>query len=266
MQIKSIIDALERVAPLALQESWDNSGLQVGHLSGDCSAMVVALDPTEAVVDLAIARGAGLIITHHPLLFKGLQTIDTDTSIGRVVEKLLCHNITLYALHTPADSAIGGLNERMIRALGIEKSEPIEPSPTNPLCGMGRIGTLSQPVAIDRFVAQTAPIFRLPASVAYATPIEGKQIARVAVCSGSGASMIGAAALAGADVLVCGDVKHHNFQEALERNIAIIDATHYATEIGFVDWIEELLSDIQKKNSTFALHLFRNNFISYYTR
>lgn len=258
MQIQTIIDTLERAAPLSLQEPWDNSGLQVGRLSGTCNGVVVALDPTEAVVDHAIEQGASLIVTHHPLLFKGLTTIDTEVAVGRVVEKLIKNNITLYALHTPADSTVGGLNDRLAKALGLVETQPLEDS------GIGRIGNLPQPMSMDRLVGLVGSSLNIKSSMAFAQA--RSEVGRVAVCSGSGTSCIEAAAAKGADVLVCGDVKHHDFQRALERQIGIIDATHYATEVGFVDWVGELLADIQKKNTIFALHLYRNNFISYYTR
>ena len=256
MIVREVVEVLERFAPLSLQEPWDRSGLQVGRLAADCrGGLVAALDATEAAVDYAVEQGVGLVVVHHPIFFQGLHQIDTDQTVGRTIEKLIKHDLTLYALHTPADIAAGGLNDRMAAALGLTDTEPLEDS------GIGRIGRLAKPVSAEEFAAHTAKAFGLK-GLQYA--VAKPTVERVAVCSGSGASTLEAAARKGADVLVCGDMKHHDFQRALELGIGAIDATHYATEVGFIDLIEEVTAEIRKKIITFAVHPYRKNFISYY--
>lgn len=125
MKIIEIIRAIERRLPLWLQESWDNSGLQVGDTEADVTGVLLALDPTEEVIAQAIAQGCNLVITHHPLLFKGLKRVSTSTHIERTLRAAIRADITIYSAHTNADNAPEGLNAMLAEALGLRSATPL---------------------------------------------------------------------------------------------------------------------------------------------
>lgn len=118
MQIKHIIAAIEEIAPPALQENWDNSGLQVGDPSAECSGILVCLDPTEAVVAEAAERGCNLVVSHHPLLFRGIKRLSGTTPVERCVVAAIKNGIAIYSAHTSLDSAEGGVSYAMATMLG----------------------------------------------------------------------------------------------------------------------------------------------------
>lgn len=125
MKIKDIIRAIEEVLPLWLQEQWDNSGLQVGDTSEDVSGILIALDPTEAVIAEAVRRGCNLVVTHHPLLFRGVKRIGTATDVERAIRLAIRSGVTVYSAHTNADNAPEGLNALLARELGLIHTRPL---------------------------------------------------------------------------------------------------------------------------------------------
>lgn len=127
--LNDIIETIESVAPVAWQESYDNAGLQVGNRFQPVSGAVVCLDVTEGVVDEAIALGYNLIVSHHPLLFKGLKSITGRSYVERIVIKAIQHNIAIYAAHTNLDNAPGGVSFRMARKLGLTEVRVLDPMP-----------------------------------------------------------------------------------------------------------------------------------------
>ena len=124
--MKEIARAIERQAPLQLQESWDNCGLQVGSMSSSVQRVLTALDVTSEVVSEAIERQVDAIVTHHPVIFKGLKSINTDTMQGKMIKDLLCHGINVYSAHTNLDVAEGGLNDEVARRLGLQDIQGLE--------------------------------------------------------------------------------------------------------------------------------------------
>ncbi len=127
MKVKDIIQALEGEMPLWMQESYDNSGLQVGDVEQEISSALLCVDLTEAVVDEAISLGANLILTHHPPLFKGLKQIGGRSYIERSITKAIKNDIVIYSAHTNADNAPNGLNYLLAEAFSLENVQPIEP-------------------------------------------------------------------------------------------------------------------------------------------
>ena len=124
--MKEIAQAIERQAPLQLQESWDNCGLQVGSMSSSVQRVLTALDVTSEVVSEAIERQVDAIVTHHPVIFKGLKSINTDTMQGKMIKDLLCHGINVYSAHTNLEVAEGGLNDEVARRLGLQDIQGLE--------------------------------------------------------------------------------------------------------------------------------------------
>ncbi|MBP5687674.1 MAG: Nif3-like dinuclear metal center hexameric protein [Muribaculaceae bacterium] len=127
MKVKEITDAIEAVAPLYLQESWDNSGMQVGDQDSEVTGVVLCTDVREEIVDEAIERGANMIISHHPLLFRGLKKIVGRSYQERIVAKAIKNDITIYCAHTNMDSAVGGVNFKMAEKLGMTGVRVLDP-------------------------------------------------------------------------------------------------------------------------------------------
>ena len=127
MKIRQILNAIEAFAPRALQEGYDNAGIQAGDAANDCRGVLLALDVTERTVDEAIKRNCNLIISHHPLLFKGIKSITPENATGRMIIKALAGGITVYAAHTNLDNATGGVSWRMADMLGLKNVEVLAP-------------------------------------------------------------------------------------------------------------------------------------------
>ena len=119
MKIKEVLSALERFAPLPLQESWDNAGLQVGLTETEVSGALLCLDVTERIVDEAVSRGCNLIVSHHPLLFRGLKQISDQTDVQRTVVKAIENRVCVISMHTNMDNARGGVNFKIAEKLGL---------------------------------------------------------------------------------------------------------------------------------------------------
>lgn len=119
MKLREVIDALERLAPLRLQDEWDNSGLQVGFPETRISGILVCLDVTEDIVEEAVAAGCNLIFSHHPLLFKPLRQVSDTTYQQRCVVRALAAGVSIYSAHTSLDNAPGGVNHRVAALLGL---------------------------------------------------------------------------------------------------------------------------------------------------
>lgn len=257
LKIRDIINVIEDFAPLSIQESWDNSGVQVGSLDSHTKGALVVLDVTLGAIDFAIAKGYKLIISHHPLLFEGIKRITAETCTGAIIVRAIEHGITIYSSHTPSDSTIAGLNDRIASMLSLRNVEVLEPSASNPMVGIGRVGNMDNELNSIEFCELLKLKFDLTC-VRHAPAI--RPIKRVALCSGSGASLMGCAISKGADAYICGDLKYHDFQRA-DCTIGLFDIEHFNSEIFFLDIITQLLS---KKFPTFVLNTYKDNFISYY--
>lgn len=335
VRVKDIQCAVEALAPLHLAESWDNPGLQIGDCEEKVSGILTTLDVTPEAVQAAIKAKANMIVSHHPLFFKGLKHIDYSTTKGRMIADLIMHGIAVYSAHTNLDVARGGLNDLAAAKIGLMDVKGLSKTGqdvmykivcfvptthveevrlamgdagagyiggyshctfgangvgtfkphagTSPFIGrinemtaveevrletiapqnclqeiiaamkaahpyeevaydvyelvepttvhsIGRIGTLADTLSWDDFASLIKIAF------ARSQPRFGgarkETVSRVALCTGSGAEFIGAAASAGADVYITGDVKYHDMQLAKEMGITVIDAGHFGTEEG----------------------------------
>ncbi|WP_423147609.1 Nif3-like dinuclear metal center hexameric protein [Rubrolithibacter danxiaensis] len=127
MKIREITSLLETIAPLSLQEDYDNAGLITGDQNTEINAALISLDCTEPVIDEAIAKGCGLIISHHPIIFRGLKKLNGKNYVERVIIKAIQNNIALYAIHTNLDNIIGGVNSKIAEKIGLENSTILSP-------------------------------------------------------------------------------------------------------------------------------------------
>ena len=247
MKIKDILGALEEFAPLALQDGYDNAGLQIG-LAEDAEAtgVLLSLDVTEEVVNEAVLRGCNLIISHHPLMFQPVKSFTGKTHVERAILKAIKNDITVYAAHTNLDVAYGGVNFKMAEKLGLQKAEFLAgrenyiSGDKTFTAGEGIIASLPEAVSKKAFMEQVKEVFRLKSlRVNNATP---KSIKRVALCGGNGAFLIPQAIEKGADVFITGEIGYHRFF-GYEKDILLLEIGHYESE----QYTIELLRDIITK-------------------
>jgi dinuclear metal center YbgI/SA1388 family protein len=230
VRVKDILESLNVAAPFKLAESWDNVGLLVGNPEQEVTAVLAGLDPTNRLLDEAIAQGANTIITHHPVIFKPLSAINTAEPSGRLLEKALSNRIAIIGCHTNFDSAREGVSDYLALQLGLENLSPlVSSSDDNAMdTGQGRIGVYPSPLAAIDFLARVLDVLNLPCVQTAGTLPE--KVSTVAVCGGSGSELAPIAFRRGADIYLSAEIKHSTAIWAVENDFCIIDGTHYATE------------------------------------
>ena len=249
MKVKDIIKVIEDFAPLSVQEGWDNSGLCVGSPDDEVTGVLLALDCTPELVDEAVACGADMIVTHHPLIFSGLKKITGEDLVSAAVIKAIKAGVAIYAAHTNADKVLEGVSGAMAARLGLENVEILDRSPEG--YGLGAVGDLPEAMTSEQAVAFVKERFSLK-TVRCSRPVEG-MISRIAVCGGSGGSLISAARASGARLYISGDISYHNF--FTPEGFMLMDIGHYESEIDIVDI---LFSLIKKNFPTFAVRITQN--------
>lgn len=233
--LADVTAAFERIYPPEWAASWDAVGLVCGDPEQGVSKVLFAVDPVDAVVDEALLWGADLIITHHPLLLRGVHGVAADTPKGRIVHRLIRAGTALYTAHTNADTAHPGVSDALARAVGLTgELRPLAPDPNDPegRRGIGRIGTLERPLVLRDFVERV--VRGLPATPG-GVRLSGdpdRLVTNVAVSGGAGDSLLGAARAVGVDVFVTSDLRHHPASEFVEAPgaPALIDTAHFASE------------------------------------
>ena len=241
MILQDIINIIESVAPLSYQEAWDNSGLQVGDRNAEVHEALLTVDVTESVVDEAISLGCDLIVSHHPLIFRGLKQLTGATPQERCVMQALRHNIAIYSAHTSMDSYLHGVSGRIAEKLGICDYRILIPSVSHAEAGLGVIGDLPQSMDNEEFVAFVARVFTTPNTSLRWVEGSRKQVRKVAICGGAGAEFVEQAIAQGADAFVSADFKYHELQNAYQR-ITVVDMDHWVSEHFTREIFEQLLS------------------------
>lgn len=238
--LAQVVDALERRYPPSTAEDWDAVGLVCGDPAAPVRRILWAVDPVEEVVDEAIAADVDLVITHHPLFLSGVHSVAATSAKGRIIHRLIGSGIALYCAHTNADVASPGVSDALAAALGVTATAPVIPGES--AAGLGRIGELSEPMTLAAFAGLVSAA--LPPTH-HGVRVSGDPectVRRVAVCGGSGDSLLGPATAQGADVLVTADLKHHRALEHLEdHGCAIVDVAHWASEWPWLDQAARLL-------------------------
>nr|WP_027500022.1 Nif3-like dinuclear metal center hexameric protein [Rhodococcus sp. UNC363MFTsu5.1] len=336
VRLAEVIDALELAYPPALAESWDSVGLVCGDPADEVSRVLIAVDATESVVEEALTWGAQLLLVHHPLLLRGVDTVGAHTPKGALVHRLIRSGCALYTAHTNADSADPGVSDALALALGLTVTGPLDPAPSEPLdkwvvmvpttdtdavrgalfaagagevgdyrdCswtvtgtgqflpgaaatpalgevgrlervaedrvevvarrslrrrvlgalrdahpyeepafdvleladtgsprGIGRIGELAAPETLRQFTARVRAALPETTWGVRAAGDPDAQVRTVAVCGGSGDSLLGVAAARGVDAYVTADLRHHPADEHVRAGgPALVDVAHWASE------------------------------------
>lgn len=222
------MSALERFAPLPLQEGWDNAGLQIGLTEAEASGALLCLDVNEAIVDEAMAKGCNIIVSHHPLLFRGLKTISDADYVQRTVMKAVKNDIAVISMHTNMDNAAGGVNFMIARKLGLADVRFMSPKTVGDIsAGSGVVGELPEPLAADTFVQTVKHVFGV--ECAMCNELLLRDIRRVAICGGAGDFMLDEAVAAGADAFITGEMHYHVFF-GHEQQIQLCVIGHYQSE------------------------------------
>lgn len=248
MKIREITGVIERFAPLALQEPYDNAGLLVGSPDTGITAALLCLDVTEAVLDEAAALGAGLVVAHHPIIFNPLRAIGEASHVDRTVIRAIRNNVAIYAAHTNLDRARGGMCAVLAERLGLKNIAVLDPAGATDGTGFGAVGELPEALPAGDFLRAVQATLGIGCVRHSALP--DKPIRRVALVAGSGGEGLEPAIAAGADAFLTADVRYDRFFAA-EGRILLADIGHFESEIVVISLLHELLT---KNFPTFALH------------
>ncbi len=358
-KVSDIVGIINKVAPFAEAESWDNVGLQIGSPGAPVDQIMVALDPCREAVNAALTSRCQLLVTHHPLIFNPLKKITSSDATGSIITTMIKNDIALVAMHTNYDIAVGGMNDLLAERLGIESTAPLQESGKElllklvvfvpaghesellaalaPFCssignysdcsfrvagtgtyrplqgaqpyigeigkreevgesrlevmlrkaelasalnalrkahpyeepafdlyqlmnkadsrgGLGRIGKLPAGRTLGKFAAEVGELLGVKGIRIVGDP--ARQVNKVALCGGSGATLLREALFQGADVLVTGDIKYHEAREAEAAGLAIVDAGHFATELPMVAGFARVLrQELERRGLTAEVNI-----------
>ena len=261
--VSMITEKLEQLAPKAAACDWDNPGLLVGRSDREVSRIYVALDASCAVVDAAIDAGCDLIVTHHPIIFRGVKSINDQSALGLKLLDLIQNDVSVFSMHTNFDSCPGGMADIVCAALGLRKTGLMEPTgflpkdtqngaaeglqlrvveterDVNPdAYGIGFTAELPELLSAAELAARVKACFGLPFVQYYDA---GMPIRRIACCPGSGRGELKEVLSLGVDAFLSGDMGHHEGLDLCEEGISLLDAGHYGLEHIFVHYIAEFL-------------------------
>ena len=246
MKVRDITSLIEAFAPLSLQESYDNSGLIVGRLDDEVHKALLAVDVTEEVLAEAVAEGCDMVITHHPIVFHAMKRFNSASVTERCVEEAIRRGIALYAAHTNLDSAPQGMSWRVAEILGLKSVHVLQPT-DDAGAGFGVVGELENMLPSEEFMRQVMQKFGVKAM--RHSDIVKPKVGKVAICTGSGGSLIGEALASGADIYITADLKYNDFMRH-ENSIILADIGHFESEYCAIQILFDILS---KKIPIFAV-------------
>jgi dinuclear metal center YbgI/SA1388 family protein len=265
--VSDIIELMDQIAPPYLAEEWDNVGLQIGDRRWTVRRVGVALDAGLEVVNAANQMKVDLLVTHHPLIFKPLTAIDCQTPLGTILQKAIQHRLSIFSAHTNLDKSKGGLNDILARRIGLIDCTVLDETATHD-CGalnvnaaadnkenldrmsyhegLGRVGTLSKSMALKDFALEVKKKLTLDAIKIVGNP--GLLVKKVAVCTGSGSSLLNAFFKSGAQVYISGDLRFHDARDVEAADLALIDIGHFPSEYLMVASLVKRLAQIISQN------------------
>ena len=241
MKAYELTSWLEKKYPSDAAEDWDNVGLLAGDDTNEISHVFLALDLTEETLAEAIEDGADMIITHHPMIFSGIKKINNHSFTGRKILTLIQKGLVYYAMHTNYD--VLGMAELSGQILGLTDTEVLDVTMNTQTKeeGIGRVGSLPKEMTLEECCVYVKHKLKLGSVKVFG---DMKQpVKRLAVSPGSGKSAIAPAVSKGADVLVTGDIGHHEGLDAAAQGVSVIDAGHYGTEYIFMEDMKRFLEE-----------------------
>lgn len=242
MKCQEVIDLLNRLSPPEYAMSWDNPGLLVGSREKEIRTIFVTLDVDEKTVQEAVDREVDLIVSHHPMIFHPISSVTDDSATGRKILKLARADISVFAMHTNFD-VMGGMSALAADRIGLEEGEVLEvTAEKNGIPeGIGRIGRMPGIHTVSEAAGKVCEAFGLKHVTIYGDP--SRIVSRTAISPGSGRDMVGKALKKSADLLITGDIGHHEGLDAVEGGMAVIDATHAGIERIFIRFVADYLEE-----------------------
>ena len=239
MRCQDILEKIEARYPRKYACDWDNVGLLVGREDKEIQKIYIALDATDEAIEEAIANGADMLLTHHPMIFKGMKRVTQEDFIGRRIIRLIQNDMVYYAMHTNFD--VMGMADLAADYLGISDTRVLEITSVSETGeeGIGRYGSLKKEMTVRECCEEVKQAFSLE-NVKVFGNLERK-VKTAAISPGSGKSVISNALQAGVDVLITGDIDHHEGIDAVAQNMTVIDAGHYGVEHIFIPYMEQYL-------------------------
>lgn len=242
-KVNEIRDFFDEKAPYYMKLSFDNVGLLVGFCENEVTKVLTALDISDEVIEEAIEFGAQLIVSHHPLIFDAIKRVTDDDTKGKKIIRLITNGISAICLHTNLDTADGGVNDALMRALGGRVTGLLDPHGTHPdgrPYGISRLGELNEPTDFFSFLEEVRKSLN---GNGLRYHYAGKPVHKIACCGGAGGGDMQKAFAAGCDTFVTSDLKYDHFLWAKEFGLNLIDADHFCTENVVIPVIEQLLTE-----------------------
>lgn len=255
MKITDVAKCIEKIAPLNIQESFDNCGLLIGSPQDEVHKILICLDVSKQVLNEAVEKKCDLIISHHPLIFSGARQINSQSLIYQAIQ----NKIAIYAAHTNLDSAIGGVSAIWAQKLGVAINQPLQKNLVDSRFGLGVFGSLTEPLSEMAFLDHVKKVCQVP--FLKHSELSGKSIRTVALCGGAGGDLLAEARALKADAYLTADLRYHHFCST-NNSFLLVDAGHFESEQFAVDI---LYSEISKNFPTFAVLKTQtdNNFVKY---
>jgi len=245
--VHDIARLIEQETPPSLAETWDNVGLQVGDGDWSVRKIWVALDATRTVIDKAVKSRIDMLITHHPLLFRPLKTLDLATPIGHILEKTVRHRLAVYSAHTNLDRVKGGVNDILADRLGLRDPVIMDAEQNGEKGGFSRMGILDTPRLLKAYVKMLKKNLGLSHIRFSGDP--KMAIHKVALCAGSGSGLLDVFLGSDADVFVSGDLKYHDARRIQDYGRGLIDIGHFHSEYLFIEvWMGRLQESIHRND------------------
>ena len=254
--VAQIIEILDRLIPPWLAEEWDNVGLQIGDPQHPVRRIWIALDPGPEVIEAACKENVDLLITHHPLIFKPLKTIDFATPGGSIIQMATQHQLAIFSAHTNFDIVRDGVNDILAKRLGLKNLEILQevkvsaaaqdeahqPAGGQASYGIGRTGKLEKQMTLTSLVSMIKKKLKL--DFVRVAGDQKMKVSQVAICSGSGSNLMTAFLSSTAEVYISGDIHYHNALDAQNAQRAIIDIGHFASEHLMVEALAQRLAQL----------------------
>jgi dinuclear metal center YbgI/SA1388 family protein len=245
VEVRDVLNFMREFAPQTLAESWDNVGLLIGREDRSAERVMTCLTLSPDVAAEAIERKANLVITHHPVLFRGVQQVTHATAEGAMLLGLIENGVSVFSPHTCYDSAESGINRQLAESLQLQNIEPIRPiedaANGADAIGSGRLGDLDTPITLGELIDRVKSALKIT-DTQYVGDVN-QTVNRVGVACGAAVEFMQDAASLGCDALLTGEARFHACLEARELKIGLILPGHYATERPALEFLAATLTD-----------------------